>query len=336
MFTRQRLKNSKDSERIINLDELESENMDNITFNEKNKNDRFEEIISIKLSDNETDEKFIDTEEQYNKTDIKNNIKALLSKKRRRQNAPKKINIGLEFKLFYKLVEKYGIDKVLTSLSNTENNFSEKEIDRIINKINDTCGKEKFINNIIKTYFFLLKDYMNNNPEIKNALIEKNNNFDQQRILPKNTKIDNNQTMLDFQFNINNIIEIPLNKEEMKEKEYDDNNTNNNKEYKLSLESHYKKNLDGNIYKYKILYLLGKLAIFKCSDKDCNGDGIFDLETKKFQEQQKHSKKYTEHDFIIKRDLENEIIFKEMNINSKYVDAQILFEDNTKIVRFYC
>ena len=117
--------------------------------------------------------------------------------------------------------------------------------------------------------------------------------------------------MLNFQFNINDVIKIPVNKEEKKENNINnDNNTNI-----LGLESHYNKNEDGNIYKYKIMYLLGKLAVFN--------DG------------QKHSKTYSDHDFIKDGNINNDIAFKEMSNNNNFIDAQIIFEENSKIVRLY-
>ena len=174
--------------------------------------------------------KLLDCEEQYS-----NKTKEYLNRKRKRQT-PKKSNISMEFKLFYRLVDKYGIEKVLASLCKGENDFSVNEVDKVIDKINDTCKKNKFINNIIKSYFFLLKDYINDNPDIKNSILEKNN-FDQQRILLNDNKIKNTN-MLNFQFNINDVIKIPVNKEEKKE-----NNINNdNNKNILGLESHYNKN----------------------------------------------------------------------------------------------
>ena len=314
-----RSQNSKKSfEEIINLDEDDSDEIYDIKYYEKNNKNSKKEKTNKKLVKNITNENLINNEELC----YKNNDKGILSKKRKRQNYHKKLNIGLEFKLYYKLVEKYGIEKVLSSLCDNDNIFSMNEVDKIIDQIKEKCGKDKFINNIIKTYYSLLNDYINDNPDIKNTILDNYNNFNQQRILKEeNTDINNNQAFLNFQFNINDIVEIPINKE-----------NNNNK--KLGLESHYNKNEDGNIYKYKIMYLLGKLAIFKCSDIDCNGDGIFDLETKKFTMQQKHNKKYSEHNFFNNEEINNDIVFKEMNING-YKDAQVIFKDKSKIVSFY-
>ena len=285
--------------------------------NSINENNKSEEIISLKLNKSDSDEKFIDTEIYTDNNVIKSN--EFLNKKRKRET-PKKIDFNLEFKLFYKIVEKYGIKKVLSSLSKSNYIYSKNPLDLIIDKINDCYDKNKFISTIIKTYYDLFDDYMSNDIDIKKALLFKNN-FDQQRIISKD-EIKNKAMMLNFEFNVNNMIEIPLNKK------------GSNKNNTIGLECHFNKNEDGNIYKYKIVYLLGGLAIFKCDDDSCKGDGIFDLDKNIFSVGQKHSKEYSEHKFVKNGILDNSIIYNEMNSN-KYKDAQILFEDNNKIVRFY-
>ena len=284
--------------------------------NSINENNKSEEIISLKLNKSDSDEKFIDTEIYTDNNVIKSN--EFLNKKRKRET-PKKIDFNLEFKLFYKIVEKYGIKKVLSSLSKSNYIYSKNPLDLIIDKIYDCYDKNKFINTIIKTYYDLFDDYMSNDIDIKKALLFKNN-FDQQRIISKD-EIKNTK-MLNFEFNVNNMVEIPLNKK------------GSNKNNTLGLECHFNKNEDGNIYKYKIVYLLGGLAIFKCDDDSCKGDGIFDLDKNIFSVGQKHSKEYSEHKFVKNGILDNSIIYNEMNSN-KYKDAQILFEENNKIVRFY-
>ena len=284
--------------------------------NSINENNKSEEIISLKLNKSDSDEKFIDTEIYTDNNVIKSN--EFLNKKRKRET-PKKIDFNLEFKLFYKIVEKYGIKKVLSSLSKSNYIYSKNPLDLIIDKIYDCYDKNKFISTIIKTYYDLFDDFMSNDINIKKALLFKNN-FDQQRIISKD-EIKNTK-MLNFEFNVNNMIEIPLNKK------------GSNKNKTLGLECHFNKNEDGNIYKYKIVYLLGGLAIFKCDDDSCKGDGIFDLDKNIFSVGQKHSKEYSEHKFVKNGILDNSIIYNEMNSN-KYKDAQILFEENNKIVRFY-
>jgi len=285
--------------------------------NSINENNKSEEIISLKLNKSDSDEKFIDTEIYTDNNVIKSN--EFLNKKRKRET-PKKIDFNLEFKLFYKIVEKYGIKKVLSSLSKSNYIYSKNPLDLIIDKIYDCYDKNKFISTIIKTYYDLFDDYMSNDIDIKKALLFKNN-FDQQRIISKD-EIKNKAMMLNFEFNVNNMIEIPLNKK------------GSNKNNTIGLECHFNKNEDGNIYKYKIVYLLGGLAIFKCDDDSCKGDGIFDLDKNIFSVGQKHSKEYSEHKFVKNGILDNSIIYNEMNSN-KYKDAQILFEENNKIVRFY-
>ena len=318
--------NSNDSEEIITLSEEEDDSIETNIKKEKDEN----QVICIKLKKYKPDEKFIDTEIPCNidNTDNTNNIdnnkngNALLNRKRKRENN-KKININLEFKLFYKLVEKYGIEKVVSSLCKSDNIYSNTAIDQMIDKISDTCDKNKFIGNIIKTYFYLLKEYMQNNNEIKNALTNKKN-YDQQRILSKSKINNNNKLNINFQINDNNMIEIP-------ERGVEGGGMTKNL---MKLECHYNRDEEGNIYKYKIMYLLGNLAVFKCFDDKCNGDAIFDLDQRKFKVEQKHNKKYYEHNFVINGKIDNDIIYNQMN-NNKSMEAQILLKDNSEIVRFY-
>ena len=136
---------------------------------------------------------------------------------------------------------------------------------------------------------------------------------------------------------INNIIKKdefpPVTPKKEEKKENDEINISNKK---LGLETHYNKSEEGKIYKYNIIYLLDGLIIYKCSDNECNGNGIFDLNTKKFKIQEKHDKRYEEHEYIKNGESDNDIVYKELISNNKYIDAQILFDDKTKIVRFYC
>ena len=146
----------KEEEKQREKERIEKERLEKERLEKENKikKEKNEKIVSIKLDKYKSDEKFINAEDL---NDSINNNNELINKKRERQNK-KKINVGLEFKLFYKLVDKYGIDKVLSSLCNNDNKYSRNALDQYIDKINDTCGKDKFIINIMKTYFFLLKD----------------------------------------------------------------------------------------------------------------------------------------------------------------------------------
>ena len=314
-----------DSEEIILLEEedLEDNYINVKKSTKKNKNIKIKnnEEINIKLDNNLIDpkEKFIDA--------IMDDVN-FLSKKRKNENKemeiinPKRKMISKEFKLFYRLVEKYGLEKVLSSLCSSGNIISYNTVDKIMDKIDDTCGKKYFINNIIKTLYSLLKDNMN---ELENSFSF--NNMNQQRIIFNTNKAPK----FNLEFNKNNIIEISEEKEEKKEN--DEINISNKK---LGLETHYNKSEEGKIYKYNIIYLLDGLIIYKCSDNECNGNGIFDLNTKKFKIQEKHDKRYEEHEYIKNGESDNDIVYKELISNNKYIDAQILFDDKTKIVRFYC
>ena len=281
-------------------------------------NTKSDESICLKLNKSEPKEKFINAEINNEFDYDKIHIPQLLNKKRSREE-PKKRKICLEFKLFNNLVDKYGIDKVLISLCRSDYIYSNKSLDLTIDKIIDSCDKGQFIINIIKTYHELLEEYMHNDTSMKKALSFKNN-FDQQRIITNNQINSQTQlTMLNFEFNVNNIVEIPMNK---------------NKDNMKGLECHFHQDEEGNVYKYKIMYLLGKLAVFKCADDKCNGHGVFDLDKNIFNVEQRHNMKYSEHKFVVNGILEDSLIYNEMK-NNNYKDAQIILEGNNKYMKFY-
>lgn len=299
-----------------------------ITLSEDDENDlvdntKSDESICLKLNKCEPNEKFINAE--INNEFNVNKIPKLLNKKRNREEN-KKMNFSIEFKLFNKIVDKYGIDKVLSSLFKSDAIYSNKSLDLIIDKITDSCDKRIFITNIIKTYHELLEEYMLDDTSIKKALLFKNN-FDQQRIITNNEINTQNQSVvLNLEFNVNNIVEIQTNKNKT--------SLNDIKGDMKGLECHYHKDEEGNVYKYKIMYLLGKLAVFKCADDKCKGSGIFDFDKNKFNVEQKHNIKYSEHKFVAEGILDNSVFSSEMK-NGNYNDAQILLEGNNKYVKFY-
>ena len=329
-----------DSEDIISLEEEEDQDETSITKNntktKKNHSSKNGNIVEIDIkldSFFDPDEKFIETKEEditlLNKKrksskNNKSNKKEEKSERMQDDSAIKQKNkvISNELQYFYKLVEKYGLEKVLSSLCQTENNSKElnnnnNDVDNILNTIEDTWGKNKFINNVISTLFSLLND---NDNKISDNLYNFNN-VNQQRIIFNNK---NKGFNFNIEFNKNNIIEIPVTNEEEKNIK------------KISFCSFYSKNEEGKIYKYENVYFLEGIIVYKCCDDDCNGNGIFDINTKKFKIQDKHNKNYYEHNFSKNGEFENDIWFKELNNNSKYNDAQILLDDVSKTVKFYC
>ena len=103
----------------------------------------------------------------------------------------------------------------------------------------------------------------------------------------------------------------------------------------MSIGSHYHKDVDGLIYKYQVFKLDGKgNALFKCYDNKCSSQGIYDLDSRKFGVNTKHSLKHQEHDYIINYDKSEDNVFKEMsNLNKN--DAQVFKEGNERTVKIY-
>ena len=103
----------------------------------------------------------------------------------------------------------------------------------------------------------------------------------------------------------------------------------------MSIGSHYHKDEDGLIYKYQVYKLDGQgNAIFKCYDDKCVSEGIYDLDSRIFAVNVKHSLKHQEHDYIINYDKSEDNVFKEMsNLNKN--DAQVFKEGNERTVKIY-
>ena len=102
-----------------------------------------------------------------------------------------------------------------------------------------------------------------------------------------------------------------------------------------SIGSHYHKDVDGLIYKYQVYQLDGKgNALFKCYDDKCSSEGIYDLDSRKFGVNTKHSLKHQEHDYIINYDKGEDNVFKEMSKLNKN-DAQVFKEGNERTVKIY-
>jgi len=103
----------------------------------------------------------------------------------------------------------------------------------------------------------------------------------------------------------------------------------------MSIGSHYHKDDDGLVYKYQVCKLDGQgNAIFKCYDDRCNGEGIYDLDTRIFKISKKHSFKHGEHDYITNYDKSEDNVFKEMLSIDKH-DAQVFKEANVRTVKIY-
>lgn len=99
--------------------------------------------------------------------------------------------------------------------------------------------------------------------------------------------------------------------------------------------SHYHKNVDGNIYKYQVYRLDGKgNAIFKCFDDNCNGMGIYGLDSMKFEVTKQHNLKYSEHEFVTNYDKVTDDVLKELTLK-KMSNAQVFKENRERNVKYY-
>ena len=215
-------------------------------------------------------------------------------------------------------------------------------------------GENKLIIMIIKSLIFFIKENLNEIfPDKKRSFSTKVNklydiNYDNSSM---------NSNLINKQHNNNNVILIEE-KEEKNENNLieivdDDDNDDINEIYEnqnikiekeknyfernekvLSIESHYNKGIDGNIYKYEVGFFIGKLVVFNCFDNKCNSTGIFDLETKIFKIQKEHNLNYSEHNYIYNCEKKSDSIFKEM-IDNNYLDSQVYKEGKSMIVRFY-
>ena len=269
-----------------------------------------------------------------------------------------------ELGMLYYFIEEYGIENVVDSIYKSEK-LPKNKLDSCIKGMKDMYGENKLIIMIIKSLIFFIKENLNDIfPDKKRAFSTKENkdnkynienddisdnislisNKNNQQIKINDSLFEkNNENNLieilddddnDIYMNKDNNDEINENKNIKNEKNSENNDILERNEKVLSIESHYNKGIDGNIYKYEVGFLIGKLVVFHCYDNKCNSSGVFDLETKKFKIQKEHNLKYSEHNYINKYGKNIDSIFEEM-INNNYLDCQIYKEGKSIIVRFY-
>lgn len=269
----------------------------------------------------------------------KNNQNKNRSKSFTKINKKKKTDINYltpELGMLYYLIEEYGIENVVDSLYKSDK-IPKNKLDSCIKGMKEIYGENKLIIMVIKSIINLIKENFGIFPSKKSCSSSKNKSVEYNKEnKDKYFNLDkegNNQNtpiiILDDEDNNDEVKKI----EEKKENNDQINNIKKNGRV-ISIESHYNKGNDGNIYKYEVGYLLGKIVIFHCFDKECNSIGTFDLETKKFKLQKDHNLKHCEHNYIINYDKENDTIFKEI-IEKNYLDAQIFREGKVMIVRYF-
>ena len=228
----------------------------------------------------------------------------------KKQNFEKNRNIYLspEMCLFYFLVEEYGIENVIDSIYDSEENKNKKSnLDLCLQVIKQIYGENKLIVMIVQASIFIMKTD-------SNEIFLKKNNY---RLM--------NQDKDEFRsidINIHN------------SNKFENKNISEKNEKSISIISHYNRYKDNKIYKYRIGHLLGKFVIFYCFDRKCESIGIFNLETKSFRLKKNHNLKHSKHDYIINYDKRKDYILKEM-IEKNYCDCQIFKEDQVMIVRYY-
>ena len=299
----------------------EEERVNHRSKKEKEKEKLMPNFSIIKLSNKRNYPKSYSNEKYINKNE--------LSKKEKYNN--KKDILIPEIEMLYHFIKQHEIEKAINSIYNTKN-FPNNKFDVCLKEIREIYGDNKLIIILIKSLISLLKENINN---------DKNNR------VSENSKKSQNNEIFSVKNNINN--KIILDKEGSDENPIQifddiDNNNINEKDINnyfemrndkvVSIESHYNKYKDGNIYKYEVGYLSGKSVIFHCFDRRCFSYGILDLETKKFRVQKDHNLSYEAHNYIVNYKKNNDVIFKEM-IEKKYLDSQVYKEGKNTIVRFY-
>jgi hypothetical protein len=251
--------------------------------------------------------------------------------------------VSPELGIFYYLIGEYGIDKVVDSIYKSDNPPRNK-LDICLKGIKEMYGENKLIMMIIKSMISSMKekingifpskkrtssshskktDYHNENykKKIEDIYSEEISNLNIPVIFLNDDDEEEENNNKDKKI-INSIKDLEKNKDEKEER-------------RIAIETHYNKGKGGNVYKYAINCLLGKIVVFHCFDKGCNSVGTLDLETKKFRIQEEHNLKHCEHNYVINFNKEkDDEIFQEI-LDKNYLDAQIFREGKNMIVRYY-
>ena len=284
----------------------------------------------------------------------------------------KKENISQKIATFDKLVEKYGIEKVLDSLFKPKLNQL-NILDSSLKELKDLCPN-KLVNFVLcKTLFSYFNSKMK---EIENVIHFQKRSVSEIKFSHKenSNKLDNiskeKLTNKDSIKKSNSFLPLKE-KEKEKEKELEDSliqieiedieNMENDEKIEekncciknkseicnekveekkpdkknTSIGSHYNKSAEGNIYKYQAYRLDGKgNVIFKCFDDKCNGMGTYNLETMKFEMTKEHNLKFSQHEFIANNDKDIDEVLKELALKNKS-NAQVFKENGERTVKFY-
>ena len=277
-----------------------------------------------------------------------------------------------ELAVLDQLVNEYGLERVIDSLCKSKLNQKSK-LDSCLQGLKDSCYDNKINFILFKMLFSYFDSKLNKNGikdekekrpfSFENLITSTESKNEKSRNDKPKSPIKSKPKVLPIINHIEGSSPIQINDEEVQnpkknEKIINSSEKNKNKSKSnrndknmntnipnevekksekktMSIGSHYKKNDEGQIYKYQVSNVDGKgNAIFKCYDDNCNGMGIYELETMKFSMTRKHNIKHSEHDYIVNSDKDGDEVFKQL-IEKEKSDAQVFKENGERIVKYY-
>ena len=247
-----------------------------------------------------------------------------------------------------KLIEEFGLEKVLESLSKKKLNHRNK-LDSLLQGLKDSFTDNGINFLLFKILFSYFKDRCDNLEKLvqgKNRSISANKSPGT-KSLCKQTKSQRSVVKTPIKKDkTNNVNVVDPNKvykeeqppilisEEKAKKQPEKSNTEDNKN-STCIGSHYHKDKDGKIFKYQVGSLDGKgNATFKCYDDNCSGEGLYTIDTKKFKVTKEHNVAHEKHDYIMNIEKTCDKIYKDL-MNSKKNDAQVVKENGQRAVKIY-
>jgi hypothetical protein len=293
----------------------------------------------------------------------KNNKKDLIELKM--DSKKKKISKASESGFLSQLADEFGLEKVLDSLCKSKPS-KKNNLDSGLKELKDSCDNNrltfmlckmifKYFNSKIKESGIFNNENDKTIPTLSEIKIPKNNCNEKDKSMSNKgkspskslKKYDNtNLSVMDIceggnpiHIGDEDVQERPMKslsenkirkvKDDMKEE------VGKSKKKMVSIGSHYKKDENGNVYKFQISSLDGKgNAIFKCFDDKCKALGIYELDTKKFTQTSKHNLNHGEHEYIINIEKDGDEVFKEL-ADKNSSDAQVFKENGKRNVKYY-
>ena len=302
----------------------------------------------------------IPSEKKKSKTPTKNIQKDeainIISKMNDKEKNSSKNDEVPELTILNQLIKEYGFEKVINTLCKSKLDQNTK-LDSCLKGLKDSCSESQLYLILFNVFFYYFNSKME---EIKSAnkkaeypktsIIKKYfsdlrlKNFSQKsqanEIKPVEANINENDEIKKMQIEHEEVQQFQSNNKNEKIKVKKEKNPLKEESKKVEkkticIGSHYNKDEDGKIYKYQVSHLDGKgNAIFRCYDDNCNGTGIYELETKKFSVNKNHDLKHEEHDYILNYDKDGEEIIKEL-INNQKSNAQVFKENDERTYKIY-